>query len=64
MNLSVSIDVSSWLDMRMDEAFSIKWTEFQKNLSNSFEELREEGIFFDVTLVTDDEVQTQAHKLI
>ena len=48
----------------MDEAFSIKWTEFQKNLSVSFNELREEGTFLDVTLVTDDEVQVQAHKLV
>ena len=48
----------------MEEAFSIRWTEFQKNLHNSFNELREEGTFFDVTLVTDEEVQVQAHKLV
>ena len=48
----------------MEEAFFIKWTEFQKNLSYSFNELREEGIFFDVTLVTDEEVQINAHRLV
>ena len=50
--------------MRMEEAFSIKWTEFHKNISHSFNELREEETFFDVTLVADDEVQLQAHKLV
>ena len=48
----------------MEEAFSIKWTEFQKNLSYSFNKLREEGIFFDVTLVTDEEVHINAHRLV
>ena len=48
----------------MEEAFSVKWTEFHQNISHSFNELREEETFFDVTLVADDEVQIQAHKLV
>ena len=48
----------------MEEAFSIKWTEFHKNISQSFNELREEETFFDVTLIAEDEVQIQAHKLV
>ena len=48
----------------MEEAFSIKWTEYQQNISQSFNELRDEETFLDVTLVADDEVQVQAHKLV
>ena len=48
----------------MEEAFSIKWTEFHKNISQSFNELREEETFFDVTLIAEDEVQIQAHRLV
>ena len=50
----------------MGEKFCLKWNDFQSTVSTSFKTLRQEEDFFDVTLVSDDEVQmsalcTQAH---
>ena len=46
------------------EKFSLKWNDFQTNVSDSFNLLRTEQKLFDVTLVSDDEVQISAHKLV
>ena len=48
----------------MSEKFSLKWNDFRTTVSNSFGILREEKEFFDVTLVSDDERQIPAHKLV
>ena len=48
----------------MSEQFCLKWNDFQSTVTNSFKTLRQEEDFFDVTLVSDDEVQMSAHKLI
>ena len=48
----------------MSEKFSLKWNDFKSTVSNSFGILREEKDFFDVTLVSDDERQIPAHKLV
>ena len=48
----------------MGEKFYLKWNDFQSTVSNSFKVLREQKDFFDVTLVSDDEVQITAHKII
>ena len=45
------------------EKFSLKWNDFESNLSKAFEEIRNEKDFFDVTLVCED-TQIEAHKLI
>ena len=45
------------------EKFCLKWNDFERNISLSFREIREENDFFDVTLACDDE-QIRAHKLI
>ena len=42
----------------------MKWNDFQTTVSQSFGILREEKEFFDVTLVSDDERQIPAHKLV
>ena len=42
----------------------MKWNDFKTTVSNSFGILREEKEFFDVTLVSDDERQIPAHKLV
>ena len=49
---------------KMSEKFSLKWNDFKSTVSNSFGILREEKDFFDVTLVSDDERQIPAHKLV
>ena len=46
------------------EKFCLKWNDFQTTVSQSFGLLRKEEDFFDVTLVTEDEVQISAHKLV
>ena len=48
----------------MGEKFCLKWNDFQSTVSTSFKSLRQEEDFFDVTLVSDDEVQMSAHKII
>ena len=46
------------------EKFSLKWNDFQTNVSSSFSKLRTERDFFDVTLVSDDEVHISSHKVV
>ena len=48
----------------MTKKFSLKWRDFQSTVSQSFELLRREKDLFDVTLVSDDEIQIPAHKLV
>ena len=48
----------------MAEKFCLKWNDFQTTVSQSFSSLRKEEDFFDVTLVSDDEVQIPAHKVV
>ena len=43
---------------------SIKWNAFESNASKWFSSLRQEHDFYDVTLVSDDEKELQAHKLV
>ena len=42
----------------------MKWNDFKTTVSNSLGILRQEKDFFDVTLVSDDERQIPAHKLV
>ena len=46
------------------EKFCLKWNDFQTTVSHSFSLLRKEKELFDVTLVSDDDVQISAHKLV
>ena len=49
--------------MANGEKFCLRWNDFENNISSSFQELREDKDFFDVTLACDDN-QLQAHKVI
>ena len=49
---------------RMSEYFCLKWNDFQSTVSQSFDALRQDENFFDVTLVSEDELQLCAHKLV
>jgi len=42
----------------------LKWNDFQENTIKTFSKLRKEEDFYDVTLVSDDQIQVMAHKLI
>ena len=46
------------------EEISLKRNDFQTKVARSFSSLRLEKDFYDVTLVTDDDVQISAHKLV
>ena len=48
----------------MSEKFSLKWNDFQSNIAKSFSKLRYEDSFYDVTLVSDDQKEMSAHKVI
>ena len=46
------------------EKFCLKWNDFQTNISKSFNELRRDEDFFDVTLISDDERKLSAHRVV
>ena len=48
----------------MSEKFCLKWNDFHSNVSKSFSLLRNEDYLHDVTIVTDDNEQIAAHKLV
>jgi len=48
----------------MSEKFSLKWNDFHLNASKSFEVFRNEDYLHDVTLISDDQHQVTAHKLV
>ena len=48
----------------MTEKFTLKWKDFNSNVSKSFGLLRYEEYLHDVTLVSDDNMQVSAHKLV
>ena len=48
----------------MAEKFCLKWNDFHSNIGKSFKSLRHEDDLFDVTLVSDDQSQVSAHKLV
>ena len=48
----------------MAEKFSLKWNDFNQNVSKTFSSLRHQEDFYDVTLVSDDQEQFSAHKVV
>ena len=48
----------------MSEKFCLKWNDFQQNVSKSFSQLRQQSGLFDVTLVSSDQQQVSAHRLV
>ena len=50
--------------MAATEKFSLKWNEFQENIGFAFSSLRKDTTFTDVTLVSEDGQQMEAHKVI
>ena len=48
----------------MSEKFCLKWNDFQSNISKTFSSLRTEEEFYDVTLVSDDQHQVSAHRVV
>ena len=50
--------------MTSSEKFCLKWDDFQHNIVSSFNDLREDSDFSDVTLVCDEDHQINAHRII
>lgn len=48
----------------MSEKFNLQWTDFQSNILQTFKRIRKDKDFLNVTLVTEDETQLEAHKVI
>ena len=48
----------------MSEKFCLKWNDFHSNVSKSFSLLRNENYLHDVTIVSDNNEQIAAHKLV
>ena len=46
------------------DKFCLKWNDFDTNIREYFGKLRDDQLSYDVSLVTDDGQQIQAHKLI
>ena len=46
------------------EKICLKWDYFEENIATSFKKLRTADDFYDVTLVTDDQHQVSAHKIV
>ena len=50
--------------MMSDEKFCLKWDDFYKNITNTFNDLRRDTDFSDVTLVCDEGQQIDAHRIV
>ena len=48
----------------MSEKFCLKWNDFQTNVARKFSSLRADTDFWDITLVSDDQKQISAHKVV
>merc|ERR1719341_1087460 len=47
-----------------DEKLCLQWNDFRENVSSTFEDLREDKEFTDVTLACEDGQQVEAHKVV
>ena len=48
----------------VSDKFCLKWNDVKENISSTFESLREDTDFTNVTLACEDGVQVEAHKAI
>ena len=48
----------------MSDVFCLQWNDFQANVSKKFSSFRTDTDFCDVTLVSDDQKQFTAHKIV
>ena len=50
--------------IKMSKRFTLRWNDFHVGIANSFRKLRNAEDFYDVTLVSDDQQQVSAHKIV
>ena len=56
--------IPNYQDKRMAEKYTLNWHTFSEHLQLMFRDLYEEGKNSDVTLVSDDQTQFKAHKIV
>ena len=49
--------------MTTSDTFCLKWNEFEKNITDTLKDVKDDADFYDVTLACEDQL-IQAHKLI
>ena len=47
-----------------DENLCLQWNDFRENTNSAFRDLRQDKEFTDVTLVSEDGQQKEAHKMV
>jgi len=50
--------------MTQPEKYNLQWDDYQSNMTECFNQFRAGNLFFDVTLVCDDKIPINAHKLL
>jgi len=55
---------SGFVEMSAPGKFCLKWDHFKENACQSYKDLRDESLFFDVTIACDDDFQIEAHKVV
>lgn len=60
----MNVEIVERVTKMTSEKYCLNWNEFQKNISSSFHEMRDDLNFADVTLASEDRKQFQAHKLV
>ena len=50
--------------MNSTDQFCLKWNDFESSVANSFQSMRNDQDFLDVTLACEDDEQLQAHKVV
>jgi hypothetical protein len=60
----VAGDIEEAAGMGSSEKFCLKWNDFQTNISTSFQDLRKDQDFSDVTLTCDGDIRIKAHRVI
>ena len=58
----INLNFLIFISTMNSEKFCLKWNDFQPTVSRSLANFRKEEDLFDITLVSDDEIQLQAHK--
>ena len=47
-----------------NDSFTLRWNEFEANISSTFRDLKENKDFADLTLVSADDQQVEVHKVV
>ena len=54
----------SFFHRTMSEKYNLNWQSFSEHLQLMFKDLHQEGRYTDVTLISDDQTQYKAHKIV